>query len=298
MHTDLPPMSAWQDVPWRRVERAIFKLQQRLYRASCRGDSAPVRQLQRLFITSWYAKLLAARRVPQDPRGKRTAGVDGVKALPPPQRLRLARPLHLPGPAQPVRRVWIPKPHTEDHRPLGIPVRQDRARQAVATLALEPAWAATFAPNSYGFRPGRSGHEAMAALSPSINKPAKYVLEADIEKGCDRIKPQALLNQLPTFPTMRRAMHAWLKAGLMDGDPLCPPDTGGPQGAVRSPLRMNVALHGLEPAVERAFPVSKDRQGGRPTVIRYADDLVVLPRHRETIAQAQQVVSTGLQDRG
>src|SRR5262249_1725421 len=163
------PMYAWQDVPWRRVQRAIFKLQKRIYRASCRGDNATVRKLQRLLITSWYAKLLATRRVTQDNRGKRTAGVDGVKALTPSQRLRLARTLHLPDTAQPVRWVWIPKPNTEDKRPLGIPVMQDRARQAVAKLTLEPEWKAKFEPNSYGFRPGRSCHDAIAAIYTCIN---------------------------------------------------------------------------------------------------------------------------------
>ena len=69
MNTERSPMYAWQDVPWRRVERAIFKLQKRIYRASCRGDRSTVRQLQRLLITSWYAKLLATRRVTQDNRG-------------------------------------------------------------------------------------------------------------------------------------------------------------------------------------------------------------------------------------
>jgi len=138
----------------------------------------------------------------------------------------------------------------------------------------------------------------MAALYTHSNTQATYVLDADIEKCFDRINHQALLTQLHTFPTMRRAMHAWLKAGLMDGDQLFPPDTGVPQGAVRSPLLMHVALHGLETAVERACPGSKDRQRGRPTVLRYADDLVVLPRHRETIEQAHEGVATWLQDLG
>jgi RNA-directed DNA polymerase len=296
MNTEPPPMYAWQDVPWRRVERAIFKLQKRLYRASCRGDRSTVRQLQRLLITSWYAQLLATRRVTQANRGKRTAGVDGVKALTPPQRLRLAHTLHLPGKAQPVRRVWIPQPNTDDKRPLGIPVMQDRARQAMAKLALEPEWEAKVEPNSYGFRPGRSCHDAIAAISTSINKQAKYVLDADIEKCFDRINQQALLTKLHTSPTMRRAMQAWLKAGIMDGDQLFPTDTGVPQGAILSPLLLNVALHGLETAVARAFPRSRNRQRWQPTVIRYADDLVVLHRHREPIEQAQQVVSTWLQD--
>ncbi len=118
MNTALCPMYAWQAIPWRKVERAVFKLQQRIYRASRRGDRKTVHKLQRLLAKSWSAKLLATRRVTQDNRGKRTAGVDGVKSLTPPQRLVLAQRLTLPRKASPVRRVWIPKPGTTDLRPL------------------------------------------------------------------------------------------------------------------------------------------------------------------------------------
>ncbi len=163
-------MYAWQDIPWRKVERAVFKLQQRIYRASRRGDVKTVHTLQRLFLKSWYAKLLAPRRVTQDHRGRRTAGVDGVKSLNPPSRLHLAQTLSLSPKAQPVRRVWRPKSGTSAYRPLGIPVLSDRAGHAVAKLALEPEWEAKFEPNSTGFRPGRSGHDAIAAIYASMNQ--------------------------------------------------------------------------------------------------------------------------------
>ena len=176
MNTARHPMYAWQDIPWHKVERAVFKLQQRIYRASRHGDVKTVHKLQRLLMKSWYAKLLATRRVTQDNRGKRTAGVDGVKSLTPPQRLRLAQTLSLSPKVQPVRRVWIPKPGTTEHRPLGIPVMADRAGQALAKLALEPEWEAKFEPNSYGFRPGRSCHDAIEAIHASINQQDKYVL--------------------------------------------------------------------------------------------------------------------------
>src|SRR3989442_1004282 len=91
MNTARRPMYAWQDIPWHKVERAVFKLQQRIYRASRHGDVKTVHKLQRLLMKSWYGKLLATRRVTQDNRGKRTAGVDGIKSLTPPQRLRLAQ---------------------------------------------------------------------------------------------------------------------------------------------------------------------------------------------------------------
>ena len=291
-------MYAWQDIPWHKVERAVFKLQQRIYRASRHGDVKTVHKLQRLLMKSWYAKLLATRRVTQDNRGKRTAGVDGVKSLTPPQRLRLAQTLSLSPQVHPVRRVWIPKPRTTEHRPLGIPVMADRAGQALAKLALDPEWEAKFEPNSYGFRPGRSCHDAIEAIYTSINQQDKYVFDADIEKCFDRICHQALLTKLHTFPALRRTITAWLKAGVMDGEALLPTDTGAPQGGVLSPLLMNVALHGLETAITMAFPASQDGHRWRPRVIRYADDLVVLHRDYHAIAQAQDIAARWLQEMG
>src|SRR2546428_13053474 len=120
-------------------------------------------------------------------RGKRTAGVDGIKSLTPPQRLRLAQTLSLSPKVQPVRRVWIPKPSTTEHRPLGIPVMADRAGQAGAKLAFEPEWEAKFEPNSYGFPPGRSCPDTIEAIYANVNQKEKYVLDSDIAKYFRRI---------------------------------------------------------------------------------------------------------------
>ena len=88
-------MYGWNTLPWTRIQRQVFKLQKRIYRASCRHDVRTVRKLQRLLLHSWSARLLAVRQVTQDNRGKRTAGVDGVKSLTPPN----ASPWHSPSPS-------------------------------------------------------------------------------------------------------------------------------------------------------------------------------------------------------
>src|SRR5215470_14996524 len=95
---------------------------------------------------------------------EKNGSVDGVKSLTPAQRLTLAQTLTLGDKAAPVRRVWIPKPGSNDMRPLGIPTIHDRALQALAHCVLEPEWEARFEPNSYGFRPGRSCHDAIEAI--------------------------------------------------------------------------------------------------------------------------------------
>jgi RNA-directed DNA polymerase len=300
MSTAATPVYEWKNLPWREIERAVFKLQERIYQASRRGDTRAVHRLQRLLMKSWSAKCLAVRRVSQDNRGKNTAGVDGVRSLTSPQRLELARELSLDQQAQPTRRVWIPKPGKAEKRPLGIPTMANRAAQALAKLALEPQWEGKFEPNSYGFRPGRSCHDAVVALFKSIHRMDKYVLDADIAKCFDRIDHQALLNKLATFPILRRAIKGWLKAGVMDGSELFPTEEGTPQGGVISPLLANVALHGLEEAIVIAFPRHQTPEGlvQRAKVVRYADDFVVLHRELAVIEEVKQVASQWLAGMG
>jgi RNA-directed DNA polymerase len=292
----LPPMDRWETLPWQRLERSVFKLQTRIYHASRRGDTRSVRTLQRLLLHSRAAKLLAVRRVTQDNRGKKTAGVDGVKALPPIQRLQLADILRLNQRPQPVRRVWIDKPGSSEQRPLGIPVMADRARQRLVQLALEPQWEGRFEPNSYGFRPGRSCHDAIRAIYNAVRPQAKYVLDADIEKCFARICHEELLTKVHTSPTLRRQLKAWLKAGVLDHGEWFPTPAGTIQGAPISPLLANVALHGLETVIITRFP----RQGTflPPQVIRYGDDFAVLHRDRQVIEQCETIVTEWLRPMG
>jgi RNA-directed DNA polymerase len=172
----------WTTIPWQKLERYVYRLQKRIYKAKQRSDTRAVRGLKRMLIRSKAAKTLAVRQVTQDNRGKRTAGIDGVKNLGPKERLAMTTTLSLNGKAAPVRRVWIPKPGRTEKRPLGIPTMVDRARQALAKMVLEPEWEAVFEPNSYGFRPGRGCHDAIEQIHTVMRK-EKYVLEADI-KGC------------------------------------------------------------------------------------------------------------------
>ena len=100
-------MVAWQDIPWKQVQRHVFRLQKRMYRATQHGQVRTAHKLQKLLLKSWYARLLAVRRITQDNRGKHTAGIDGRKSLTPPQRWRLATALRVNGHAAPLRRTSI-----------------------------------------------------------------------------------------------------------------------------------------------------------------------------------------------
>jgi len=294
----------WRSINWRKLERRVFKLQKRIYRASIRGDVKALRKLQKMLMKSWSAKALAVRRVTQDNQGKKTAGVDGVKSLSPKQRLDLIPKLHLGTKARPTRRVWIPKPGTEEKRPLGIPTMKDRALQALVKLALEPEWEARFEPNSYGFRPGRSCHDAIGAIFNAIRYKAKYVLDADIAKCFDRIDQEKLLHKLNTFPTMRRIIKSWLKAGVMDGKELFPTSEGTPQGGVISPLLANIALHGMENRIKQ-YVGSLKKLGESPanrknsvSLIRYADDFVILHKDLTVVQGCQAIICDWLKDMG
>jgi RNA-directed DNA polymerase len=299
MNTATTPMYEWSALPWKTIQRRVFKLQKRIYQASQRGDAKAVHRLQKLLTKSWSARLLAVRKVTQENRGRKTAGVDGVKALAPKHRLSLASGLRISPKARPVRRVWIPKPGSTEQRPLGIPTMRDRAAQALAKLALEPEWEARFEPNSYGFRPGRSCHDAIEAIWGAINQKAKYVLDTDIAQCFDRIDHAALLRKLRTFPALRRAIKAWLRAGVMDGLELTATTEGTPQGGVLSPLLANIALHGLEEAVRARYPQQLNgHQTWKPVVVRYADDFVVLHENLAVIEEVRQRVSNWLADLG
>src|SRR5215510_10155266 len=112
----------WHQLPWRKLEVTVFKLERRIYKASQAGDIRRIHRLQKLLLNSRAAKLLAVRRVTQDNQGKHTAGIDGIKSLAPHQRGALAAQLGTLPCGRPTRRVWIPKPGKDEQRPLSIPM--------------------------------------------------------------------------------------------------------------------------------------------------------------------------------
>jgi RNA-directed DNA polymerase len=298
--------AGWSTIEWDKIRTKVSKLQGKIYQASLEGDKVTVVKYQKTLIQSYAARLLAVRRVTQDNRGKKTAGVDKVKILNDTKRMELAESLKLDGKASPLKRIEIPK-KDGSKRPLGIPTMEDRAKQALAKLALEPEWEALFEPNSYGFRPGRSCHDAIEAIELAVRRKTKYVLDADI-KGCfDNIDHNRLLEKLKTFPLMEKQIKAWLKSGVLKGDVFFRTEKGTPQGGVISPLLANIALHGMERFISDQFPKRKTRIGmpkGKmrescePRVIRYADDFVIIHEDQETILKCKEEIENWLKGIG
>jgi len=229
---------AWDQVDWRTHEQRVRRLRCRIFTAVKDGDLATARNLQRLVLRSWSNTLISVRQVTQRNTGRRTAGVDGQVALSSQVRAEVAVRVHATrGSWQPVavRRVWIPKASDKTKmRPLGIPVIMDRCHQARVRNALEPEWEARMEPRSYGFRPGRGCHDAIASLFQTLCGKSKrvWILDADLAGAFDNIGHDHLLLAISDFPA-RRMVAGWLKAGVFEvGQGFSPTMAGTPQGGV------------------------------------------------------------------
>ena len=292
----------WKAIDWPKVHRQVNRLRQRIYRASREGDLKKVRNLQRLMIRSKANRLLAIREVTQCNQGKRTAGVDGRLALDDQARMELCKELETYHPSQvrPVRRVYIPKANKKKLRPLGIPPILCRCQQSIIKSALEPYWEAQFEATSYGFRPGRSTHDAIQRIhrSVGVGRTRPWILDADIEGAFDNIDHGYLLEALGNCPG-KAWIKRWLKAGIMEEGKWSATESGTPQGGVISPLLMNIALHGMEAHLEVEYNKKGRVKANSPyVVVRYADDYVVMAKSKTSCEQSIKLLNEWLAIRG
>jgi group II intron reverse transcriptase/maturase len=195
--------------------------------------------------------------------------------------------------APPVRRVRISKgPGSTETRPLGIPTFEDKVLQRAVTMLLEPIYEQDFLDCSYGFRPGRSAHQALSALREGLMQMGGgWILDVDIRKFFDTLQHgvlRDLLRQRIRDGVVLRLIGKWLNAGVWEAGTLTHPDEGTPQGGVISPLLANIYLHYvLDEWFEREV---KPRLAGRAFLIRFADDFVMVFQHEADARRVWEVL--------
>jgi RNA-directed DNA polymerase len=276
---------SWKTLPWKKFRRNLFRLQKRVFKAVREGNKRKAMSLQKLIMKSTAARLLAIRQVTQLNAGKKTAGIDGKKSLNFKERFELFELLRASSnnwKHQKLRSIPIPKKDGST-RMLKIPTIADRTWQCLVKYALEPAHEALFHERSYGFRTGRSAHDAQKILFLNLNSGAnginKWVIELDIEKCFDRISHTTIMDNLIAPLSIKSGIFRCLKAGINPEFP----EQGTCQGGVVSPLLANIALNGIEDIHQS---------------IRYADDMVIILKPKDDATQILEKISQFLEIRG
>lgn len=286
----------WRKIDWLLVKKSVNKLQVRITKAVKQNNWHLVKRLEYLLVNSYYAKLLAVRKVTRN-KGKRTAGIDGNKWLTPESKMLAA--LSLTGKrykAQPLKRVFINKPGKNKKRPLGIPTMSDRAMQCLYSLALEPIAEATSDSRSFGFRRFMSTKDSCQQIFLCLSRKssAQWILEVDI-KGCfDHINHQWLLDNIPMDKSI---LTQFLKSGFIYKRHLNPTNAGTPQGGLISPILANMTLDGIEKLLLTRYP-KKGRKHCKVNFVRYCDDFVVTADSEDTVKEIKDLVKIFLKERG
>ena len=268
-------------ITWAACQRRVRSLPRRIVQAVQAAAWRKVKRLSYLLIHSFAARALAVKRVIEN-KGQKTPGVDGELWETPKKKAlgvtrigwwRNYRPV-------PLRRLYIPK-NNGKKRPLSIPARRDRGKQALWLQALEPIAETLADRNSYGFRPKRRCADAIDQCFKALRQKdtATWILEGDIQGFFDTIHFSWIEDHIPMN---KRVLSKWLKSGFVERGTRYPTTTGVPQGGILSPVISNMVLDGLEQVV-CSHP--RFRRRYNINYVRWADDFVVTANSREVLAE-------------
>lgn len=295
----------WKTIDWKIVEESVNRLQFRIAKATREKKWYLVKRLQYLLTHSYYAKLLAIRKVTTN-KGKQTSGTDGEVWTEAATKMQAAMKLTEKGyKAKPLKRVYIDKKSKKAKRPLGIPCMYDRAMQALYTLALEPVAETTADSKSFGFRKYRSCKDACEYIFNILSKrhSAQWILEGDI-KGCfDHISHEWIMKHIPMDKSVLRQ---FLKSGYVFHRQLYPTEEGTPQGGIISPILANMVLDGIQEILYKKYHVGNQTgkyscyksSQTKVNYARYADDFIVTAATKEIALEIKETIKEFLKTRG
>lgn len=295
----------WNQINWEKAEAEVNRLQARIAKATKEKKWNTVKRLQYLLTHSYYAKLLAVRKVTTN-KGKNTPGIDKQRWNTPAQKMWAVLSLTDKNyRASPLRRVYIDKKNKKAKRPLGIPTMYDRAMQALYALALDPVAETTADTKSFGFRKGRCCQDACEYIFTALSRrkvSPQWVLEGDI-KGCfDHISHQWLIDNIPMDKSV---LKQFLKAGFVFQGELFPTEEGTPQGGIISPILANMTLDGMQKVLSDRFHTNqlgkvdpRFKNAHKVNLVRYADDFIVTAATKEIAEEAKELIREFLKTRG